>query len=99
MKLHPDVQRLLDAMRELHVFLSQQGEDFWSGKIAKAADSVAQSDGWGLEQFLGMFGGMGSLNDLVLYNGAEYSRAEDEQLDRMRAKAWNLADQLRHEIR
>jgi hypothetical protein len=43
MTLHPDVQALLTALRELENFLKQHGEDFWSVKVGQAADEVAES--------------------------------------------------------
>ena len=96
MILHPDVQALLDAMRALETHL-QDKSDFWSANIQRAADEVARSDAHGLQRFLGCFGGMGSLNDLVLHkNGVPLDR-ENDQLERLRERAWTLAERLRHE--
>lgn len=94
----PDVQALLNAMRELESLLEQNGEDFWSIKVKRAADTVARSDPYGLTQFLGLFGGMGSLNDLVLHKGGQPLEAENERLDTLLSHVWGLADQLKREI-
>lgn len=93
----PDVQALLNAMRELESLLEQNGEDFWSIKVKRAADTVAHSDAYGLTQFLGLFGGMGSLNDLVLHKGGQPLEVENERLDTLRSHAWGLADRLKRE--
>lgn len=98
MSLHPDVQALLDAMRELEQFLKQQDEGFWSAYVARAAALVSRSDAYGLERILGAYGGMGSLNDLVLHRSGESLTTENDQLDALRAKVWNLAHRLRHEF-
>ncbi|MEJ6784292.1 DUF6966 domain-containing protein [Aminobacter sp. Piv2-1] len=95
----PDVQALLEAMRELQRLLKQNGEDFWSIRVERAADTVARSDAYGLTQFLDLFGGMGSLTDLVLRQDGQPSKAENDRLETLRSNAWALADQLRHETR
>lgn len=98
MKLHPDVQALLDAMRELERFLAQHGEEFWSTNVARAADWVSRSDAFGLERFLSFFGGMGSLNDVVLHRGGKLLLTENDRLVALRSKAWNLANRLKREL-
>jgi len=99
MELHPDVQALLDAMRKLERFLVQHGEDFWSAQLRQAADWIAKSDAYGLERFRKLFGGMGSLNDLVLHRDGQLLTTENDRLAALRSQAWNLADQLRREVR
>ncbi len=96
--LHPDVEALLEAMRALERFLAQNSESQWSAKISQAADRVEASDVLGLAQFLEMFGGMGSLNDIIIIQDRKLPRAENEELDALRASAWTQAHNLRHEI-
>lgn len=97
MPLHPDIQALLDAMRALQSHL-EGFNDEWASKIRKAADEVASSDAHGLRRFLGFFGGMGSLNDLVLSRDGKPLGWENVQLAALTRKAWHLAQELRHEI-
>lgn len=99
MRLHPEVEDLLNGMRELERFLATHGEAFWSKNIKQAADEVEKSDAHGLGRFLRMFGGMGSLNDVVLHRDGQPLKAENDQLDLMRSRAWTMADRLRHEVR
>ncbi|MGQ7830432.1 DUF6966 domain-containing protein [Altererythrobacter sp. Z27] len=97
MELHPDVQAFLDALRALQCHL----EDFdapWADQVRRAADEVSRSDARGLQRFLGFFGGMGSLNDLVLSRDDAKLMVENDKLDALRSKAWDLANNLRHEI-
>ena len=96
MILHPDVQALLDAMRALEFYLRDKS-DFWSANIRRAADEVARSDAYGLQRFLTYFGGMGSLNDLVLQRDGVPVESENDQFERLRQRAWTLAYNLRHE--
>lgn len=99
MRLHSEVEELLNEMRDLERFLAQHGETFWSKNINQAAEEVEKSDAHGLERFLRMFGGMGSLNDVVLHRDGQPLRVENDQLDLMRSRAWTMADRLRHEVR
>jgi hypothetical protein len=97
MSLHPEVQALLKAMRELEYFLADQGQSFWAIKVKDAADLVANSDARGVSKFLEFFGGMGSLNDILLLSHGRTLDAENKNLDLLRSRAWELAWQLRHE--
>jgi hypothetical protein len=97
MPLHPDVQALLDAMRALQHHL-EQFDDHWAASVRKAADEVANSDAHGLQRFLSLFGGMGSLNDLVLQRDGKPLGWENVQLAALTRKAWGMAQDLKHEI-
>ena len=97
MALHPDVQALSRALHELEAILREQGVPHWADKVARCAQSVDQSDAYGLTRFLSLFGGMGSLNDLVLQRGGVALTHENDELDRLRERAWNLANSLQHE--
>jgi len=98
MQLHPDVQALLDAMRALQCHL-EPFDDQWAALVRKAADEVANSDAHGLERFLGLFGAMGSLNDLVLHRDGKPLGWENVQLAALKRRAWTIAQDLKHEIR
>jgi hypothetical protein len=97
MQLHPDVQALLESMRALQGHL-EATDDFWAGHVRRAADEVANSDAHGLARFLGFFGGMGSLDDLVLHRDGTPLGWENVQLAALRRKAWDLAYGLKTEI-
>lgn len=97
MQLHPDVQALLHAMRALEQHL-ENFDEFWAAHVRRSADEVARSDAHGLVRFLGLFGGMGSLNDLILHRDGQPLGWENVQLAALRRKAWHLADGLRGEI-
>ena len=97
--IHPEVQELLDAMRELETFLQHHDEPFWATNIGRCADQLSNSDAYGLERFLSMLGGMGSLNDLILHRDGKWLVVENDQLDALRTKAGGLASALTREIR
>lgn len=98
MDLRPEVQAFLDALRELESLLIGRSA-FWADKVRRAGDDIANSDANGLRQFLSFFGGMGSLNDFVLHSDGIPLSAENDRLDALRSRAWELGNALRLEIR
>lgn len=98
MPLHPDVQALASVMHDLEDFLRDQGQDHWAESVGHSARLIDRSDAYGLERFLGLFGGMGSLNDLVLWREGDPLRAENERLDELLSRAWTLAKRLAREV-
>ena len=97
MQLHPEIQASLDAMRALQHHLEPFDVE-WAASVRKA-DEVANSDAHGLQRFLGLFGGMGSLNDLVLQRDSEPLGWENVHLAALKRKAWTMAQDLKHEMR
>jgi len=97
MKLHPDVQALSDAMHEVERFLREHEQTYWADEVARSRYAVDQSDAYGLRSFLALFGGMGSLNDLVLSRDQVALQAENDQLHELTARAWKIADRLQRE--
>lgn len=97
MKLHPEVEALLGAMRGLQRHLEGL-DDFGADHVRRAGDEVAASDAHGLQRFLGFFGGMGSLNELVLWRDGAPLGAENDRLEALRDEAWSLAHALRREL-
>lgn len=97
MDIHPDVARLANLLHKLEQHLATNGAEQWATSISRCRASVEKSDAWGLHAFLGMFGGMGSLNDLVLQRDNEMLTAENESLQVLLSDAWSLATRLQRE--
>ena len=57
---------LASALQELGGLLRQHNEDFWAKKVDADLRLIQQFEVYGVERFLMHFGGMGSLNDVVL---------------------------------
>jgi len=86
--LHPEVRALADMMREMRHLLQTHNQTHWADLIAKSLHSIEKSDAYGLDQFLGLFGGMGSLNDCPL----------DDRFDKLMHRTWELANKLKREL-
>lgn len=65
-QLHPDVLELIHELKSMEVLLLEFGQDFWAGRICNVRQIAEKSDGRSIDVFLGFFGGMGSLTDIVL---------------------------------
>ena len=63
---HPDVQKFADTLRDLEELLDAHSAEFWAKKVQRSRKAAEQSDGWCVGNALSWYGGMGSLNDLVL---------------------------------
>jgi len=96
-----DVTRLLEVLDELQVLLASRAEPRWAAWIRRATDQIRRGDANGLDVLLAAFGGMGSLNDLVLdpANGNATDAADGatatSQVRLLASEAYRLASGIR----
>ncbi len=99
----PKTQALIETLTELAALLREHGETHWASWVESDAGSIVAGDFFGVTHHLSAYGGMGSLNDLVLspMNG---HRLEDTQAGRvndslsiLRSRARSLADAISRE--
>lgn len=58
--------RLTATLAELAAGLRDADHERWASWVARDCDQVLRGDAHGLHHFLGAFGGMGSIDDLLL---------------------------------
>lgn len=63
---HPDIFEFTQEIKSMERLLSAFGQNFWCEKLCKVREIAERSDGHSIDRFLGFFGGMGSLSDVVL---------------------------------
>lgn len=97
MQLHPEIAQLADLLRRIEDHLANHEVTQWATMIGRCRVSVEKSDAWGLHGFLAMFGGMGSLNDIVLQRDGRMLTTENDELREMLSKAWTLGTKLQRE--
>ncbi|WP_179145281.1 hypothetical protein [Rhizobium sp. RU36D] len=97
MALHPDIAAFARALRDLEAHLRTHGAPSWAQEIARCADLVEQSDYYGVVRFFGLFGGMGSLSDLVLQRDGRIFSRENEELQAFITRSYSLAEELRRD--
>jgi hypothetical protein len=83
------------VLRELEATLKVNGSAQWAEQVGRSSVEVENSDYHGVERFLGLFGGMGSLNDVILVHNNQVLTSENDALDRLRNRAYGLAMALR----
>lgn len=96
-KLHPEVARFAELLRRIEVQLATNDAADWAIIVGRCRFAVEKSDAWGLHGFLGMCGGMGTLNDVVLHRDGKMLTTENDQLHEMLEEAWRLGEKLQRE--
>ncbi len=76
-------RQLLRHLHEAERLVQRVGEDHWATWLAHNRTRIERGDGHGLLSLLQGFGGMGSINDLVLsrLNGHSVDQSEIESLN------------------
>ena len=62
----PQTQELSADLSKLEKLLVEHDDQEWAARICKSNNEIQNQDFMGVERFLSSFGGMGSLNDVVL---------------------------------
>jgi hypothetical protein len=105
MDLEADYTELLETLDSLVALLRQHREDHWADWLARNRRLIANGDAHGITHFLSAFGGMGSLNDLVIHpsNGHDVApddiAAVNQQFMNLASHAHASATRLRHNLR
>jgi hypothetical protein len=92
--LDPDVQAFADSLHEVEAILSEHNQQHWAMKVARSLAIVERSDACGIRCFLSLFGGMGSLNDLVLSRDGQFLKAENDRLGTLLGRAQEAGRRL-----
>ena len=88
--MHPKLFDFMSSLSRLEEILAQHERAGWFEKIKRVRQVTANSDGYCVELFLGLHGGMGSFNDLVL----NAPNSANNELNRERSRAYQLAREL-----
>lgn len=94
MALHPDVARLAGTLEVMATLLKLHGDNGWAEQVERCRSSIAQSDYHGVDRLLRLYGGMGSLNDVVLQSGGIAPAEDNERFNALRTDAWKDANAL-----
>ena len=94
MSLHPDVQKFASLLGEIEGSLGKHAQQDWAERVALCRACVERSDAYGVHRFLSFFGGMGSLNDILLSRDGSLLKAENDQLRALLTRACELANEL-----
>jgi hypothetical protein len=99
----PKTTRLVGLLDSAVQLLHSVDETHWSSWLQKDATLMKDGDFYGVQHFLGAFGGMGSINDLMIHPINGYRIAEtdaakvNETLQALLSQAYDLAQEIRRE--
>ena len=98
--MHPDIARLSTLVEEASSILHAHAHPSWATWLAQDARRIRALDFYGLEHLLSAYGGMGSLNDVVL-SASQHGTNKDinERFDTVRQQIYELATKLAREER
>lgn len=76
--MHPEIEGLAKITQETADLLLSVGEKHWGQWLKRDAELIRRSDFRGVEHVLSAFGGMGSINDVVIHpvNGHTVTEAQ-----------------------
>jgi len=103
--MHPDIEALASLLDEVSALLRTYNEWRWADWLDTDARRIRGQDFYGIEHLLSAYGGMGSLNDVVLA-GAQVAelrredstlRRDNEEFDALRTRIYSLAKRLERE--
>ncbi len=94
MALHPDVASFAALLRQIEAALRLNDHASWAHEVAACAATVERSDAYGVHRFLSLFGGMGSLNDIVILGPEIPAPGTAERLEVLVAQAHAAARRL-----
>jgi hypothetical protein len=87
------ISSILKRMSEL----AQRGNSGNVGaSLERAAARFERNPQEGASAIVGMYGGMGSLNDVILYEGNKPLFEENEEFDALRTELYQLCQNLRN---
>ena|SRR5690348_9237122 len=97
------IKELIETLDELAEVLDSDGASRWSSWMRTSAQRLGNGDLSGVEHLLRAYGGMGSINDLILgqttQNGSFAWKPDyvalNERFEALRSKAWQLAQHIR----
>lgn len=93
-----EFEALADMLREAETLLRSCDQIHWADWLTKDARRIRLHDGIGVEHLLSAYGGMGSLNDVVLQRtsgaGVEIPHDDNERFDELRREIYDLAKRL-----
>lgn len=90
MKNIQDIEVVLTRMAEL---LRLGSRSDWAMALENQCSEIASNPVAGKVNILSMYGGMGSLNDLILYKNGQPLFMENNELDMLRSKLYELCHQ------
>jgi len=100
--MHPELESLAQLLDEAANLLHAYGVGNWTAWLKTDAERIRRSDFYGVEHLLSAFGGMGSLNDVVLVrsdapHGVRTASIDNALFESLRTEIYTQAAKLARE--
>ncbi|WP_370600360.1 hypothetical protein [Pseudomonas nitroreducens] len=92
MIMRNDVGVILKRMVEL---LGLGGADDWAAALENVRENFDEDPVGMSSKLISMYGGMGSLNDIVLYRGRKVLIAENNEFDSLRERLYDICEGIK----
>lgn len=85
-----DTHSIEDAMTRLSAVLRKAAQVRWADLIDSIRQELAEDPDQAISRTLRLYGGAGSLNDVVLYRDGQPLFQENQELDALRTRLFDL---------
>ena len=85
-----------DLLIQIGTLLERFNEDSWSNAFKRLVIEYQEQPTETRGRIISLYGGMGSFNDIVLYHQGNVVQSENDELDRMRSRLYQLCRQSNH---
>ncbi|KQS49654.1 MULTISPECIES: DUF6966 domain-containing protein [unclassified Sphingomonas] len=90
------IDRLSYILKRMSQLARQGNSDHVGASLDRAAGNLERDFHEGVSAIIGMYGGMGSLNDVILYEAGQPQFQENEEFDALRSELYELCQNSRN---
>lgn len=81
-----DIQKIQSTLTRMAELLRQAAIEDWAAALESIKHEIVVDERAALTKIISMYGGMGSLNDLVLYRNGQLLVRENNEFDLLRSE-------------
>jgi hypothetical protein len=85
-----NIQRIQAVLARMTELCRVGGVGTWASALEKARNAISTEPDATVSEILSMYGGMGSLNDIILYADGQPLIPENTELDELRSTLYSL---------
>lgn len=88
-----NINEINAIMRRMSALLIAGNKEAWAVRLDEYRAELSHDYDFALSQIVGLYGGMGSLTDIVLYSNGQPLIAENNELAKLRTRLYELCMQ------
>lgn len=85
-----NIEEIEIVLSRMEGLLTMGGRDDWAQALRRSRVELRENKAAAVSDLLPMFGGMGSLNDIVLYRNGQPLREENDEFETLRGQLYEL---------